>query len=140
LEEVEEAALSPDGKSLAYALRRPLAGESMVKQDFLRGNDRADVWLVATAGGKPTRITDGATDGSGFWSPVWAPDSARLALLSTRGGNVRLRSWERASGKLRLVHDRGVDVQWAEPTMAWVSSGELLCPLLPPGQRPTSRT
>jgi len=140
LEEVEEAALSPDGRFLVYAVRRPLAGETSVKQDFLRGNERADLWLMAAAGGKAQRITDGASDGSGFWGPVWSPDGERLALLSTRGGNVRLWLWDRSSRRLRLLHERGVNVQWADPTVVWVSDDELLCPLLPPGERPLHMT
>ncbi len=86
LEEVGEVALSPDGRWLAYVLKRPRSTARFHKYDFLAGGDRGDVWLVDSSGGAPENLTRGAEDGSGYWAPCWSPDSERLAMLSTKGG------------------------------------------------------
>ncbi len=86
LEELGEVALSPDGRWLAYVVKRPRLTATFLKYDFLAGGDRGDVWLVETSGGVPRNLTEGAADGSGYWAPNWSPDSRRLAMLSRRAG------------------------------------------------------
>jgi dipeptidyl aminopeptidase/acylaminoacyl peptidase len=140
LEELGDLALSPDGMWLAYVVKRAKT-VTYHKWDFLWGNDRADVWLVATGGGKPQNLTNGASDGSGFWLPVWSPDANRLAMLSTRGGNVRLWVWEKSSGTLKPLTARGVETfDLGNKGPVWVSDRELICPVLPQGERPLSMT
>jgi len=69
LEELGAAVLSPDGRWLAYVLKRPRSTVSFHKHDFLDGGDRADVWLVEVdGGGGPQNLTQGAGDGSGYWA------------------------------------------------------------------------
>src|SRR5262249_23606038 len=88
-------------------------------------------------------LTNGVTDGSGYWNPVWSPDGARLALLSTRGGdNVRLYVWEKDSGALRRVSENGVQTPGPvfgfgpyNPVL-WIDRTRLLCPVLPAGEQP----
>ena len=92
---------APDGRTLAYVVERPKAMATDHKQEYLWGADRADIWLVELPDGTPRRLTDGERDGAGFWAPSWSPDGGRLALLSTRGGNVTLWLWQRAGGTLR---------------------------------------
>jgi dipeptidyl aminopeptidase/acylaminoacyl peptidase len=140
LEELGDVAFSPDGTELAYVVRRAKT-VTYHKWDFLWGNDRADIWLVPTRGGQPQNLTNGASDGSGFWLPVWSPDGNRLAMLSTRGGNVRLWVWEKSSGVLKPLTERGVDT-WdlGDKGAIWVSDHELFCPVLPEGERPLSMT
>lgn len=133
LEEVGEPTFSPDGKWLAYVVKRP--GASHQGPNFLQGNDRADVWLVSTAGGEPMNITKGATQGAGYWSPIWSPDSERIALLSTLGGNIRVWVWERRSGALKRVSDRGINpIPWGG-TFTWVSNEGLVFPVLPENKK-----
>ncbi len=103
---------SPDGSMLAYVVQRGKETATLHKQDFLWGNDRADVWLADLQSGvEAVNLTHGVTDGPGFWALAWSPDGKHLALLSTRGGNVTLWVWEQAGGLLRQLTKRGVDLQ-----------------------------
>lgn len=80
-----QPALAPDGSRVVYALRTlDVPGDRNVDE----------LWWVATDDGTPRRLTHGPADGS----PVWAPDSTRLALvrdgrltvLATDGGEVEV--------------------------------------------------
>lgn len=121
LEELGQIALSPDGKWLAYVVRRPKATALSYMQQFLGGDDRGDIWLVEVGKGKPQNLTNGVASGSGYWAPTWSPDGQRLAMLSTKGGNVRLWAWEKAAGQLRQLSDRGVDLYGQENPCVWLS-------------------
>jgi dipeptidyl aminopeptidase/acylaminoacyl peptidase len=140
IEELDEVAFSPDGKWLAYSLKRAKATASHHKYDFLNGGDRSDVWLVPSEGGPPRNLTNGASDGSGFWKPGWSPDSRKIAMLSTRGGNVRIWVWDSVSGELLQRTERGVDDWRLSAGIPWVSDTEFLAPVLPEGRRPLSMT
>ena len=135
LEELGDVALSPDGRWLAYVVKRPRLTATFHKYDFLAGGDRGDVWLVEAAGGVPRNLTEGAADGSGYWAPNWSPDSRRLAMLSTKGGNVDLWGYDVPSGDLARLCERPVDVYAFGAPNVWVGSEELLVPTLPEGDR-----
>ena len=134
-EAIAQVKLSPDGRWLAYVRVRPKSAAETYQKPFLFGKDRADVWLVATGGGTPRNLTRGISDGSGFWQPVWSPDSTRLALLSNRGGNVRLWLLDVATSRLQRLTELAVDVL-ADPPMIWVSNEQLLCAALAEGEKP----
>jgi eukaryotic-like serine/threonine-protein kinase len=79
------AALSPDGKLVAYASDRSLDGEP-------------DLYIKQVAGGQPIRLT---TDGMGNTMPDFSPDGSKIVFRSDRegggifeipafGGDVRL--------------------------------------------------
>lgn len=141
LEEVGQVALSPDGQWLAYVVRRAKATAQIHTRPFLEGNDRGDVWLVSTSGGRPRNLTRGLANGSGWWAPMWSPDSRRLAMLSTKSGNVHLWLWDKATGRLNQLTQRGVDVgDVHQPSFAWLSAQKLVCFVLPEGQKPNSMT
>ena len=57
---------SPDGRWLAFVSKRS-------------GHDRAQLWLLPTAGGEPRRLTE--LEG-GASSPTWSPDGTSIAFLS----------------------------------------------------------
>jgi len=94
-------------------------------------NDNADIWTVATGGGEPVNITKGAMDGASFFFPVWSPDSERLAMLSTRGGGIRLWVWERPAHRLVQVMDR--EISSTNPPI-WLSDREVACVVVPKGE------
>ncbi|MGC4052399.1 MAG: hypothetical protein QM757_23965 [Paludibaculum sp.] len=131
IEHLGEAAASPDGQLFAFVRIRARTSAANSMRDFMSGQDRADVW-IAPASGPARSITNGATDGSGFFQPAWSPDGRRLAMLSTRGNMVRLWVWTRATGTLRLAADETVEV--ARPV--WMSPTKLLCATPPPGRQP----
>ncbi|MDQ4049449.1 MAG: hypothetical protein M3131_08735, partial [Actinomycetota bacterium] len=140
LEELGEVALSPDGRWLAYVVKRSRSSASFHKYDFLDGGDRGDVWLVETRGGEPQNLTEGASDGSGYWAPSWSPDGGRLAMLSTQGGNVHLWGCDMGSRTLAPLCDRAVDVDSSGAPSLWVSERKLLVATLPEGARPLRMT
>lgn len=136
LEELGATALSPDGQWLAYVLKRPRASASFHKYDFLDGGDRGDVWLVETSGGHAHNLTDGAGEGAGYWAPSWSPDSRRLAMLSTNGGNVHLWGCELSSRSVTRLCDRPVDLGSNRAPHLWLSDHELFVATLPEGEQP----
>lgn len=80
-----QPALAPDGSRVVYTLRTiDVAGDRNVDE----------LWWVGTDGGPARRLTHGPADSS----PVWAPDSTRVALvrdgrlavLATDGGEVEV--------------------------------------------------
>ena len=136
LEELGEVALSPDGRWLAYVVKRPRSTAKFHKYDFLAGGDRGDVWLFDTSGGEPENLTRGDADGSGYWAPCWSPDSECLAMLSTKGGNVRIWGWDTASRGLAMLCARPVDLNSRAAPYLWVSGRKVLVATLPEGERP----
>ena len=141
-QEIRDIVVSPDGQSAAVVIQR--GRTARVEQYgwiYLFGNERSDIWIVGRDGRKPHNITNGERDGSGYWWPVWSPDSRRIALLSTRGGdNVRLFVWDSRTGTLRRAAERGVQLEamFGErgPPMAWLGAAEIVCALLPAGALP----
>jgi Tol biopolymer transport system component len=63
-----QPALSPDGGRIAYVVRTLDTG---------RDRNVDQLWLVATDGGGPRRLTSGPAD----TAPAWSPDGSRLAFL-----------------------------------------------------------
>src|SRR6267154_1268439 len=80
--------ISPDGRIIAYVIKRAKTTAGTYSSVHLNDLDHADVWIVDANGGQPRNITHGAADKAGFWAPAWSPDGRLLAMLSTRGGNV----------------------------------------------------
>ena len=120
--------------------KRPRRTAAFHKHDFLSGGDRCDVWIVDVAGGAPQNLTGGAADGSGHWAPSWSPDGKRLALLSTRGGNVCAWVCDVGSRTLQRLCERAVQLWSHSSPMLWVSNDEILLATLPEGERPGRMT
>lgn len=145
LEELGTIAMSPDGRDVAIVVRRARAAGESYQRDRLGRHTRADVWLASMEGGAARNLTLGIEDRSGFWNPVWSPDGRYLAMLSTRGvDNVRPWVWDRETGELRSLGDRGVETRssvrlsegWPHQPMTWTDSQTLLVHLLAEGEVP----
>jgi len=135
-----DVAISPDGMTVAFVRRRPLLSAGTYQQPALLGNDRGDIWISSLSGGSPLKLTDGDSDGSGYWRPTWSPDGTRLAMLSTKGlDNVRLWVWEKATGRLTKLSERGVAFTLPSP-FAWIDNQQLLAVLLSEGEKPLAMT
>jgi dipeptidyl aminopeptidase/acylaminoacyl peptidase len=67
-----DPAISPDGRTVVYGLRRP---------DTAADRDDRSLWVVSAAGGDARELTRGPADSA----PRWSPDGTRLAFLRKAG-------------------------------------------------------
>jgi dipeptidyl aminopeptidase/acylaminoacyl peptidase len=77
---VSAPAVSPDGKQVAFTITTVVAAEN---------KRHSEVWLVAAAGGEPSRLTSPGLESS---NPRWSPDGKLVLFTSTRPGG-KGRSW-----------------------------------------------
>jgi dipeptidyl aminopeptidase/acylaminoacyl peptidase len=133
-------AFSPDGQKLAFTRVRAKKTLANHKWEYLWDNAGGDVWVQLSPTEQPVNITNGAEDGSGWWSPQWSPDGSKLALLSTRGGNVCAWLWDVRTRKFKQLTHRAVDIDIDvhERPYLWVDSEHLLVPVLPGDSKPSS--
>lgn len=128
---------SQNGKTLAYVVQRAKITTKNHKQDFLHDNDRADIWLVDLATSKTSNLTKGAVEDVGYWSPAWSPNGKKLAMLSTKGGNVTLWVWDKASNDFQQLTQRGINFEDVrDRPFAWINNEEIICTILPLGEKP----
>lgn len=132
-------AFGPVGHTLAFTRVRPDSALVNHKWEYLWRNAGGDVWVQSVVGDKPENITKGVEDGSGWWAPQWSPGGNRLVMLSTRGGNVRLWSWDRRSRQLQELSERAIDIEtqnaYQRPFL-WLDARHVLYPALPEGEQP----
>lgn len=143
---LRETVLSPDGKWAAIVVERPMKVGESYERGYLRGLERTDIWLASTDGKKLINVTHGEAVHAGHWNPVWSPDSERLAMVSTRGGdNLRAYIYDLNTRQLRACIKDGLDfgmrielVDARGSIMAWLGPHQLLLGVLPPGVRPSA--
>lgn len=98
-----DAAISPDGRLLAYASDRA-------------GQGGLDIWVRQLAGGDPTRITNGPED---EYEPQFSPDGTRLAYRSDAAGGA-IYTIPALGGQPRLIAPQGRGPRYS-PDGHWIA-------------------
>jgi len=114
LHRVSGAALSKDGRWIAYSVSTP---------DLEANRGVSNIWMISTAGGDPVQVTQGGRDNS----PAWSPVGKTLAFLSARDGTsqIYLLSMEGGEAKKLTQLSTGADMfHWSPDgkTIAFISS------------------
>jgi dipeptidyl aminopeptidase/acylaminoacyl peptidase len=143
LAELDDVAVSPDGNWVAATITRPGVANPCPTCNY---KATGDVWLLAVSTGEWRNVTNGGADDSSAWSPVWSPDSKRLAFVSTRttaacpARDIRLHVLDLARSTTTLLAERGIWLQaeFRAPARApgpflWLDDTTLLAAVLPPG-------
>jgi dipeptidyl aminopeptidase/acylaminoacyl peptidase len=119
---VSDPQVSPDGKWVVYVVS---------EIDAAAGKTNSDLYMVATAGGEPRRLTfaSGADN-----HPRWSPDGSAIAFLSTRSGSSQVWLLPTAGGEARPLTTLPVDVSGP----IWSPKGNLIAfaAEVYPGQTP----
>lgn len=140
VEELGDVRVAPDGKALAIVIKRPRSVGEIYQAGSLWYYHRADVWIASSQGTDLRNLTQGAREAAGYWNPTWSPDSRRLALVSSKGGdNPRLYLWHRNAAGPHRVSDSAIDINVAfivdgqsVGPLAWLDARRLLCVFRPP--------
>jgi len=141
LEGIGAVVPSPNGRYVAIVVQRARSVHERYPMPWLQDNARGDIWISRTDGGPALRLTDGSHDGVAYFEPVWSPDGARLAMLSTKGGDaVRAYVWAPGDSAPREASERAIDI-WLTHSdesapfhpLTWSDDSTLIVPLLPPG-------
>ena len=77
---VSESSVSPDKKTVLYAITR---------YNVAANKGKSDLFLLPLSGGEPKQLTNGS---SSAFNPRWCPDGSRIGYLSAESGSVQL--WE----------------------------------------------
>ena len=105
---------SPDGSFVAY---------------YWNGPESRDVYVMASTGGDPIKLTDGPSDST---TPRWSPDGRHIAFLSERGGAAAVYLIPPLGGRARELVGLETTLLDAEDAMGstpWSPDGtELLFP------------
>ena len=101
---VGDPQVSPDGRSVAYAITTP---------DVAANRNLTQLYLVPSSGGEPRQLTSGNTSAS---SPRWSPDGRLIAFTAKQDGRQQVYTvWADGSKLARRTFD---DTDKAHP--AWV--------------------
>jgi dipeptidyl aminopeptidase/acylaminoacyl peptidase len=113
-------ALSPDGKSLAYAVQDNRRASAFDRKTFPRTGlppwgVGTDIWIQNIATGATHNLTAGQGDN---WLPSWSPDGRYIAFLSDCGSSAaHLWVWDVERNELRKVTDANVrtnQIEWTQ--------------------------
>jgi dipeptidyl aminopeptidase/acylaminoacyl peptidase len=91
LERPGEPAISPDAKWTVY---------TVTSTDMKANRRRQDLWMVASTGGTPRRLTDDSLGGRGA---RWSPDGKTIAYINSRGGTPQVWLYDVAASTRRQL-------------------------------------
>lgn len=115
LKTVSDPRISPDGAWVAY---------TVTSLDRKEDTSDADIYMVATSGGAPVRLTSTKKRED---TPRWSPDGRYLAFLSDRDGKKRqVYLLDRHGGDAQAITDFKAGVS----SMAWSPDGTKLALLV----------
>jgi dipeptidyl aminopeptidase/acylaminoacyl peptidase len=101
---LSEIALAPDGRRVAYTVRRP---------DVARNSYQVDLYLLELSSGSLLRLTTGTGSAS---SPAWSRDGERLAFVWRTDGETTIRVATREGARLAVWRVGGrvpVHLDWS---------------------------
>jgi dipeptidyl aminopeptidase/acylaminoacyl peptidase len=100
MQRISTAEMSPDGKSVVYALRTT---------DLEANRGRTDLWVVGSKNGAMRQLT---SDPENETDPAWAPDGKSVYFLAARGKAQSMQVWQIPidGGEATRVTDLPVDV------------------------------
>ncbi len=113
--------LSPDGKWVAYSVGTP---------DVEENRTTTALWLQATSGGEPRKLTSGE---KGDTDPKFSPDGRRLAFLSRRDGGSQIYLLDVSGGEPGKATSFPADVggfEWSPDGKSFVFTADVFpdCP------------
>lgn len=119
LHRVSSPQVSPDGKWVAFTVATP---------DMDANRNAGNLWIISTAGGEATQLTQSGHDSA----PAWSPDGKTLAFLSSRDGSSQVYLLSMNGGEPRKLTalSTGADLfQWspAGRTIAFTSAVYVDC-------------
>lgn len=132
--------LSPDGKTVAYAVqdtnrkagtKAPRSARDLERIGIPLRSEYCDIWISDTG----TGVTRNLTQGRGTnWAPVWSPNGKYLAFYSDRDGLPALWLWETVSGVIRKASNAIVRLRTDATVARWTSdSKRIVIRVLPKG-------
>ena len=98
LKRISDPQASPDGKSVAFVLRRT---------DMDADKGRTSIWLVGADAGNAHQLS---SDSASHSEPRWSADGKFLFFISTRSGSAQLWRLPLSGGEARQVTDLPLDL------------------------------
>ncbi|WP_175719439.1 S9 family peptidase [Burkholderia anthina] len=126
--------ISPDRTRIAVSVTSGPAGRPCSPRPFLWGADLGRLHIVDIETGCVRAVT--GPDGAGMTSPLWSPDSKRVAAIAAHRDWLRLCVITAEDGRVETVADRDLVMDFAQPpSFRWIDDDTIALLLVPPGQR-----